>query len=90
MADWVVLSAAPTGDQIVTAPTIDAAARKAGQAIARRYEGDGSAVFTVWVLGGPAVSYDATVTVNVQRTVVVAPTPAPTPPPPAPTPPPTP
>lgn len=75
MAEWVFLTGAPPTEQVVTAGTADAAARKAGAYVARNMEGDGASTFNVWVLGGPALEYDVVVETKVNRTVTVTPTP---------------
>lgn len=82
MAEFVFLTESPPPEQRVTAADAAAAARKAGQFVARKMEGDGSSAFSVWILGGPTQQFDVAVETRVQRTVTVAPTPPPPPPPP--------
>lgn len=76
VADWMYFTQAPPTDQRVTAGTSDAAAKKAGQFLARNAEGDGGSTFPVWVLPVGAIpeQFMVTVTTTVSRAVTVAPT----------------
>lgn len=77
MPEFVFLTESPPAEQRATATDAAAAARRAGQFVARNMEGDGSSAFSVWILSGPVQQFDVTVDTRVQRTVTVAPTPPP-------------